>query len=105
MDVLTRIKRLIVRRRYRFTAKAEIELEADGLAEADLLESILSARRIKMAIVSRNPEAIDQREMLYVIESPNYQGTLVYSKGKIAREAGEDIYYVFISSKRSRIGE
>lgn len=47
MDVLTRIKRLIVRRQYRFTAKALDELENDGLDEADALEAILSARRIK----------------------------------------------------------
>jgi len=61
------------------------------------LESILNADCIKKTMRSRERPG----EKLYVIESLDYHGTLVYSKGKITREAGEEIYYVLISSKRS----
>jgi len=97
MDALKRIKGLIVRRRYRFSEKAADELAADGLEEADILESIVNADRIKKTMRS----SVRPGEKLYVIESPDYHGTLIYSKGKITREAGEEIYYVLISSKRS----
>lgn len=43
MDVLLRIKRLVVRGLVRFTEKARLELEADGLEPEDALEAILSA--------------------------------------------------------------
>jgi len=57
--------------------------------------------RIKKTLRSRvNPE-----ERIYVIEGQNYRGTLIYSKGKITKEAGEETYYVLISSKRSRRGD
>ena len=98
MDMLKRIKGLIVRRQYRFSDKAADELAADGLEEADILESILNADRIKKTMRS----FVQPGEKLYVFEGPNYHGTLIYSKGKITREAGEEIFYVLISSKRSR---
>ncbi|MBI5765391.1 MAG: hypothetical protein HZA51_17925 [Planctomycetes bacterium] len=98
MDILTQIKRLIVRRQYRFSEKATDELALDGLDEADILESILMADRIRKTIIS----TIRSGEKLYVIESANYSGTLIYSKGKIAHEGGTEFYYFLISSKRSR---
>ena len=105
MDVLQRIKRLIVRRRYRFTYKALRELHADALDPEDALESILNAQAIKKTIRSRSAARAGSREKLYVIESFSYRGTLIYTKGKFAREAGEEIYYLLISSKRSTIDD
>ena len=105
MDVLQRIKHLIVRGRYRFTYKALIELHADGLEPEDALESILNAQAIKKTIRSRRPDRVESREKLYVIENFTYRGTLIYTKGKIAREAGEEIYYLLISSKRSTLAD
>jgi len=101
MDVLHRIKSLIVRRQYRFTVKAADELEVDDLEEEDVFESILNAERINKSLRSTSRPG----EKLYVIESASYRGTLIYSKGTIRREAGEEIYYIFISTKRSRFGD
>lgn len=98
MDILTQIKRLIVRKQYRFSEKAADELAMDGLDEADILESILGADRIRKVIKS----TVRPGEKLYVIESSNYSGTLIYSKGKIAHEDGAEFYYFLISTKRSR---
>jgi hypothetical protein len=36
---------------------------------------------------------------LYVIESPNFSGTWIYTKGTIRRKAGREVFYVFVSSK------
>lgn len=101
MDVLTRIKGLILRRSYRFSYKARDELVADGLEETDILESIMNADRIKKTIRS----SARPGDKLYVIESPDYHGTLIYTKGKFAQEGGEEIFYFLISSKRSTRGD
>jgi hypothetical protein len=52
VDVLVRIKRLIVARRVRFTIKATEERERDGLTIEDVLESILNANAIKKVLRS-----------------------------------------------------
>lgn len=101
MDILHRIKHLIVRGRYRFTYKAARELHADNLEPEDALESILNATTIKKSIRSRSIRRGESREMFYVIENFSYRGTLIYTKGKISREAAEEVYYLLISSKRS----
>ena len=101
MDILLRIKSLIVRRQYRFTVKTADEMELDDLNEEDVLESILGAIRISKTLRS----TVRQGERLYVIESRSYQGKLIYSKGTIRREEGQDIYYIFVSAKRSRFSE
>lgn len=105
MDVLSRIKRLIVRRRYRFSLKSLGELDSDGLVPEDALEAVLSAVRIKKTIRSSSSARRKGGGKLYVIESFNFSGTLIYTKGKIAREAGEEVYYFFISGKASRRGD
>jgi hypothetical protein len=99
MDPLHRIKRLIVRGRYRFTFKAERELELDGLQRSDALEAIINAQWIKKTLRSRSLFRGPGREKLYVIEGPTFDGTILYTKGKIASEYGEEIYYVLISAK------
>jgi len=105
MDVLARIKRLIVRRRYRFAVKAFVELDEDRLEPEDALEAVLNAQAIKKTLRSQSPRRGRVAEKLYVIESFNYRGTLLYTKGKIAREAGEEVYYFFISAKASHYAD
>lgn len=105
MDILNRIKRLVTRGKYRLTIKAEAELALDGLTPDDAIESILNAEAIKKTLRSLATAQHRGGEKLYVIESFNYGGTLIYTKGKITQEAGEEIFYVFISSKRATLGE
>jgi hypothetical protein len=99
MDVLTRIKRLVVARQVEFTGKAALERLADGLSIEDVLESILNANAIKKTLRSRSPERPSGGDHLYVIESPSYTGIWIYTKGCIRRKGGNEVYYVFISSK------
>ena len=99
MDLLLRIKRLAVARRVEFTLKAEIERLRDGLTVEDVLESIVNANAIKKVLRSRAPGLRGQK--LYVIESPTYSGLWIYTKGTIRRKAGEEVFYVFISSKHA----
>lgn len=105
MEVLVRIKRLIAGRKYRFSEKALDELDRDGLVPQDAIESVLNAQTIAKSIKSTSPQQRRAREMLYVIESFSYTGQLIYTKGKIAREAGETVYYFFISAKASHYHE
>jgi hypothetical protein len=76
-------------------------MEADRLRELDVVESILNAVAIYKKLRSTNPVRKKSREYLYVIESANLDGLAIYSKGKLVREAGEDVYYFLISSKRA----
>ena len=50
-DVLVRIKRAVLAGRYAFSEKARLEMEADGLTELDVAESILNAVEIGRAHV------------------------------------------------------
>jgi len=38
-------------------------------------------------------------ERLYVIESPTFTGTWVYTKGTIRRKEGQEVFYVLVSAK------
>jgi hypothetical protein len=42
-DILVRIKRAVLSGHYAFSEKARLEMEADGLTELDIAESILNA--------------------------------------------------------------
>lgn len=103
MDLLSRIKRLVAAGRYRLTLKAQDELAADGLRPADAVESILNAQSIRKTLRSRSPRRGFAGEKLYVIESFNYSGALIYTKGTIKGEEGRQIFYLLISSKRSTL--
>jgi hypothetical protein len=105
MDILNRIKRLVARGDYRLTDKATTELYVDGLTPLDAAEAILNAQAIKKVQRSRSRRRSHAGERLYVIEGFNYAGTLVYTKGTIKREAGYEIYYLFISSKVSTLAD
>jgi len=76
-------------------------MEADGLTELDVAESILNAVAIYKKIRSRSPFRERAREYLYVIQSTNLDGLVIYTKGKLVREAGAETYYFLISSKRA----
>jgi len=53
-DVLVTIKRTILTGNYLFSEKARLEMEADGLTELDVAESILNAVAIYKKIRSRS---------------------------------------------------
>ena len=100
-DVLVRIKRAVLAGRYVFSEKARTEMKADGLTEFDVIESILNAVAIYKTLRSRSPQRTQRKEYLYVIQSPNLEGLAIYSKGKLVRDAGSEIYYFLVSSKRA----
>jgi len=98
MDILARIKRLVARGQYRLTSKAIDELEIDGLDPQDAIEAILNAQSIRKTLRSTSRYR-RVPEKLYVIESFNYSGTLIYTKRKIERQEGQETFYLLISSK------
>jgi hypothetical protein len=93
--VLLKIKRLALQRRLKFTFKAECEMLRSYLSEDDIIEALVNAPAIKKVIASENGRS----DKLYVIESPNFDGIWVYTKGKFMKNGRE--YYVLISSKIS----
>ncbi len=99
MDVLVRIKRLVIARQVEFTMKAEQERLRDGLSVEDVLESVVNANALKKTIRSRSPRRVRPGERLYVIESSNFSGTWIYTKGAIRRKGGQEVFCVFVSSK------
>jgi hypothetical protein len=105
LDILNKIKRLLVRGQYEITLKAQTELDADGLRPQDAIEAILNAHLIKKTIRSRSRHRAQAGEKLYVIEGSNFTGTYIYTKGAIKRQAGEEIFYLLISSKISTYGD
>ncbi len=54
-DGLVRIKRAVLAGRYAFCEKARLEMEADGITELDVAESILNAVAIYKTIRSTSP--------------------------------------------------
>ncbi|HOZ49133.1 MAG TPA: hypothetical protein PK468_21195 [Candidatus Hydrogenedentes bacterium] len=83
-----------------FTRKAEGEMAAEALTPELVYESILNAPSIFKTLRSRNPQT-KGTEKLYVIKGLTFDGIAIYTKGKVLRKAGVDIFYVLISSKRS----
>jgi len=99
MDTLVRIKKLVISRRIVFTLKAQEERITDGLSVDDIVASIVNANAIKKTIRSRSPFRQDKREKLYIIESPNYDGVWIYTKGTIRKTGTQEVFYVLVSSK------
>ncbi|MEX2220096.1 MAG: hypothetical protein WD749_15200 [Phycisphaerales bacterium] len=99
MDVLVRIKRLVLRGAVRFTDKARDEMDLDGLTAEEVLESVINAPAILKTLRSTSPLRRYAGERLYVIKGRTYDGTVIYTKGAIHREAGSETFYIFISSK------
>ncbi|MGH9429800.1 MAG: hypothetical protein ACRD2L_26240 [Terriglobia bacterium] len=86
---------------YVFSEKARWEMDAEGLRELDVAESVLNAVAIYKRLRSRSPLRQHPKEYLYVIQSVNLEGLAIYSKGKLVREENTETYYFFISSKRA----
>lgn len=103
-EILKRIKRCIITGRIRFTFKAELEMLADNLSRTEVLESILNAQAISKVLRSRAVARKGRAERLYIIQGFTYDNILVYTKGKLQRERGEEVYYILISSKRALEG-
>ena len=101
-DMLTRIKRSVISGRYVFSEKARVEMESDAITEMDVAESIVNAVAIYKTIRSRSAYRKNKRETLYVIQSTNLDGLPIYTKGKLVKEAGQDVFYFLISSKRAQ---
>ncbi|MCY2951395.1 MAG: hypothetical protein NTU53_05385 [Planctomycetota bacterium] len=100
-DVLIRIKRAVLAGRYDFSAKANEEMERDGLTPPEVAESILNAAAIYKTIRSSSRLRRRRREYLHVIWSTTLAGRPVYSKGKLVAEGGFETYYFLVSAKRA----
>jgi hypothetical protein len=101
MDVLSKIKRLALARQLIFTRKAQDEMYADALREDEVIEAIVRAPRISKVIRATSPYGGGRTEKLYVIKGFTFANVLVYTKGKIVRDADLETFYVLISSKRA----
>jgi hypothetical protein len=98
---LVKIKRLVAAGRYEFTLKADLESAEDGLLREDVIESILSAQFLRVKN-STSPWRKGHREQLYIIDSFNFEGVPIYSKGVIRKVSEhESEFYIVISGKRS----
>ncbi|HUN82071.1 MAG TPA: hypothetical protein VMV81_11260 [Phycisphaerae bacterium] len=67
MEVLLRIKRLVLSGQVRFTAKAKEEMKADGIEAVEVFESIVGAQTITKTMRARSPHRGHSAEKLYVI--------------------------------------
>ena len=103
MDVLIRIKRLVIGRKVLFTEKAEVEMARGSLTPELVFEAILNSPAVFKVLRSKNP-AKGHVEQLYVIKGLTFDGLSIYTKGKILKKGGCEIFYVLISSKRSTDG-
>ncbi len=103
MDLLVRIKRLVVARRVEFTLKATEERLRDGLTVEDVLESIVNANVIKKIVRSRSSARRRRTERLYVIESRHSPESGCTARGPLRRKDGQEAFYVLISSKLTKI--
>jgi DNA helicase IV len=101
VDVLSRIKRLALARRIVLTRKAEDEMHADNLTEDEVIESIVGAQRIDKVLRSSRRARGAPVERLYVIKGFTFDNVLVYTKGKIVRDADLETFYILISSKQA----
>lgn len=76
-------------------------MEVDCITELDVAESIVNAVAIYKRLRSQSPLRRTRTEYLYVIQATNLEGLMVYSKGKLIREHGEDLFYFLVSSKKA----
>ncbi len=98
---LVKIKRLVAHGHYRFTLKADLESARDGLLRDDIVESILMAQSLRVKTSDQSWQR-GTREMIYIIESENFDGIRIYSKGVVRRNRDdEEEFYILISGKRS----
>jgi len=98
MDVLLRIKRLVLQDRMRLTGQALYEMELDEIEPIEVAAAIIGARRIDKTLRSRSPDRSSASEKLYVIKGISYNGSPIYTKGRFGTE-GEEVVSVLISAK------
>lgn len=103
MDVLKKIKKFAIARQIRFTEKARNERLHDHLSVEDIVESLVNAQAINKVLRSRSSKRKMRDEKLFIIISPNLDGTLIYTKGLFRKHENVEEYYLLISSKWSRI--
>lgn len=99
MDILVKIKRLVIARRVIFSAKAREERFACDLTVEEILEAILNAPTINKTLRSTSPFRKSQKEKLYVIISSTYDGKVIYTKGTIRKVDDHEEFYILISAK------
>lgn len=75
-------------------------MAADSLTPEMVYEAILNAPALSKVVRSRNPKT-GRAERLYIIKGMTFDGLEIYTKGKIMKEEGIDVFYVLISSKKS----
>ena len=100
MSTLIRIKRLVYKGKVAFSVKAVTEMRRENLDPDLVIEAILNAPTIAKKIRSTDP-LTGKREYLYIVIGQSYSGLVIYTKGKIRKENGEETLYLLISSKRS----
>lgn len=103
MDILHRIKRLVIIGRLKFTDKAYSEMLQDGLDTGDVAESIVSATFVRGKL-STSVAKRHAREKAWIIEGFTFKGVCIYIKGMIRKFEEQEHFYVLISAKRSTIG-
>jgi hypothetical protein len=101
MDMLIRIKRLVLAARLNFTGKALLEMDIDDITKEDVGEAIVTATHISKVLKSIRGYREDSGEKLYIIKGRTFSGTPIYTKGKLQRVAIGEVFYVLISSKRA----
>jgi hypothetical protein len=99
-DALIKIKRAAMTGRLIFSDKASVEMEADGLTELDVIESLVSAVAVYKKIRSRSTHR-QRGEYLYIVQSTNLDGIFIYTKGKFVRRGELEYFYLLVSAKRS----
>ena len=99
VNPLVVIKRLVLRGSLQFSEKARHEMDIDSLTADEVAESIVNARRVEKVVRSTSALQRHAGEKLYIIKSRSFDGTLIYTKGTIVNQAGEDIFYILVSAK------
>lgn len=75
-------------------------MEADGLTELDVAESIIDAVAIYKRLRSRSQKRTRRLEYLYVIQATNLEGIMIYSKGKFVPQPPDETFYFLVSLKK-----
>ena len=102
LDELRTIKRCVLTGRYAFSEKSRMEMQRDDLTELDVVEAIVNAVAIRKRLRSTSTFRRQAREYLYVIQSTNLLGVPIYTKGKLVRESGIEVYYFLVSAKNAQ---
>ncbi len=101
MDILVKIKRLIISRKVVFTSKAREERQNDGLTVEEIFESIINSPAIHKTVLSTSEFKKKRKEKLYIIIGSTFDGNFIYTKGAIRKINYLEEFYILISSKWS----